>query len=139
MTRFFLIIVLLASAGSARSDQSEQNCALAAPPLEAAINTSQSLYFFVYPRTLGDTYTGCQTMWDEKSRKLWVAQFVEGRLVELVVNWPARPRRCEYKDGTIVSGDAKVCLSFETMLRDGIRSIPGTLDPTVPASRDPSR
>jgi hypothetical protein len=139
MTRFLLIVLLVTAAGSARSDQAEQNCALAAPPLEAAINTNHALYFFIYPRTLGATYTGCQTMWDEKSRKLWVARFVDGRPVEFVINWPARQRRCEYKDGAIVSGDAKVCLSFETLLRDGIRSIPKTLEPAVPANRDPRR
>lgn len=114
------------------------NCSLNNPPKESAVNTNHGQFYFIYPRDLPPHYTGCQTMWDEKGRKVLLLEFEAGEPLKIIFTDPDRhtSTQCIYRGGTLTKGDKDECLQADEA-RQGIRSIPKKDEPRVPSDRDP--
>src|SRR5262249_33729199 len=60
----------------------QENCQLPSPPRQAASDGNHGLFFFVYPRAVDGSYSGCQTMWDEKGVQVIVLTFEQGSVIK---------------------------------------------------------
>src|SRR5262245_58615571 len=61
-----------------------ENCDLKKQPAESSVSEGHGRYYLVFPRTLGSSYTGCQTEWDEDGVVWWVLKFDRGNLIEFL-------------------------------------------------------
>ena len=117
-----------------------QGCIPKAPPLEAAATMNHGQFLFFHPKSIGKTYTGYQTMWDEKGHPLFVLSFESGKLVKYeATNREAINGKdvCKYRGERLISGPAEACPDYQD-LQAGFRSVKGD-DLPVPVERDPRR
>ena len=136
--RAFAVIGALAlpSGAACASD----NCHLLKPPPDSAVTGIHGGFFFVFPRTIENNYSGCQIQWDEHGNIWWVLRFERGKLVVL----DARPQgvesgfTCTYKNEVPVGSDTKNCPEYEAV-KTGVVTLPKNLEPMVPVDRDPRR
>jgi hypothetical protein len=125
---------------AAGSAVAEESCALRSPPSGAAVNTNHGQFFFIFPRAMDIKYTGCQTMWDEKGRKILTIRFLNGEPIKATFTDPDRgsSSECAYNHGVLISGSKEDCLTAENM-KAGLPSIPKSDEPIIPLERDPRR
>jgi len=139
MQKRFLGVVLLALATSTHAGE---NCDFPKPPKASAINLNHGELFFVYPRDVASSYSGCQTMWDEHGQIWFVLRFDNGRLEEYTGTIPAQSNvrvHCVYRDSAMVPAESGTdCPSFDR-LKSGIPSIRQDLEPQIPPERDPRK
>jgi len=116
------------------------NCDLRRPPPDAAVNVNHGQFLFIYPRSIAEGYTGCQTMWDERGRKYWVVEFESGKPRAMTINEakPAKAIKCSYRGEELTEGPRDACVDFKPLAK-GIPSIPKKDEPRVPKGRDPRR
>lgn len=116
----------------------DAHCAEVRPPEEAAVNLSHGTYLFVHPKTLGEAYSGCQTMWNEQGKIIFVLSFQSGKLMRMRA-WEnagaSKPLECLYRDRALVKGDPDACPDYEA-LAGGFRTV-GAEALEVPENRDP--
>jgi hypothetical protein len=95
-------------------------------------------YFFIFPRQVTGSYTGCQTMWDEHAATWLVLTFKDGDLTDLVATNPQASEPdmiCHYRDHQlIVSGSSKQCDRFG---RNALGPVEQKDEPQLPPNRDP--
>jgi hypothetical protein len=118
----------------------QSTCSLEKPPTDAAVNENHGSFFFVYPRTVDITlFTGCQIMWDELGRQVFILHFSAGVLTEYSsTDYSATSKviLCRYKRGHLVHGDSSDCAGFEAVKR-GVSNASTEQEPPVPRDRDP--
>ena len=137
--------VVIALAIGCAAQTSQQNleqgkaCGLTAPPKESAVSTNHGFYYFVFPRTLPMSYTGCQIMWGEDGRRVFLLRFTNGEM-ERFESYPLDVnetlRTCKYGGGKLTSEASTDCPPYEAF-KNGIRTFSSTSEPRVPAQRDP--
>lgn len=118
-----------------------ENCSLESPPRTAGVTGSHGFFYFVYPRSIPNNYSGCQIMWDEHGGKWFVLNFSNGDVVKYEGMDPGIPSEqilCLYKNKKLQSGDGAVCPAFEA-INGGIRVLPQADEFIVPKARDPRR
>jgi hypothetical protein len=122
-----------------RSAPAQSTCSLEKPPTDAAVNENHGSFFFVYPRTVDITsFTGCQIMWDEVARQVFILHFSAGVLTEYSsTDYSATSKRilCRYKRGHLVHGNSSDCPGFEAVKR-GVLNVSAEEEPPVPRDRD---
>ena len=135
-----IAIFVAALTNPLRMAMAADNCQLTVPPLESAVLENHALFFFVFPRTLGADYTGCQIIWDEKGAKMWSTKFDHGRTVEFdSENWNGETGfSCLYVDSKLASGDPKRCPEYDR-IKEPLVTGPREEDLPVPPERDPRR
>lgn len=96
------------------------NCALAAPPADAGVDSSMGQRIKVYPRNpdIGPSYAGCQTLWAEDGdgwSTITIAHYAGGH-----VAWIESPQEahdamaeCRVEDGRVVRGDPALCAQLD--------------------------
>jgi hypothetical protein len=133
-----LLISLLIMSDAAFA--SGANCDLAFPPREAGTNANHGVIYYVFPRKLDVEYSGCQTMWDEKGRKVWIVEFKEGDpIVSMVINAEDATRElCSYRAGKLVGKNRDDCPDYE-WLKQGLPTVRQGTEPDIPRDRDPRR
>lgn len=106
LSSFLLVGGLTACDGATYSSA---NCDLKDIPDDAREISSHGLSYFVYPTSVQEGYTGCQTIWLEDGTKLGSAEFVGGDLRGFSGKEPKQSElmECRYKKGKLVSGSAK--------------------------------
>jgi|SRR5471030_653932 len=86
MTRALAGLVLLfIVCGFSRPALAHESCK-GNPPSQAAITEDHGYFFFIYPRVIIHSFTGCQTMWDEKGNRLFVLTFESGSLTHALIH-----------------------------------------------------
>jgi len=119
----------------------QENCQLKIPPRQAASTGNHGLFYFVYPRVVNASYSGCQTMWDEKGTKVIVLTFEQGRVIKFEATDPSSPSvkySCRYEHGKLASKQSKDCPEYDSV-KDDLGPLPQSDDPIVPSERDPRR
>jgi hypothetical protein len=138
------VLVSLIIAGTmtyhSASAEEDSSCDLVKIPKSAAATEGHGLFFFVFPRQVSPTYTGCQTMWDEHGGKWFELKFKNGGLTKYVASDPRTPgsgTSCAYNGKALVPQLSKgECPTYDTVKR-GMGPIPSWQEPPVPTSRDP--
>jgi hypothetical protein len=100
-----------------------QNCDLLDPPSNAGEDSNAGLTMRIYPRArdIGSTYNGCQLSWAQNGDH-WI-------MISAVVIKEGDPERiwspvganqerfsCRYKNGQVVSGEARSCASAKSLI-----------------------
>jgi hypothetical protein len=131
---FFLIVFTPLS-------NAQDSCALDLPPHHSAINQNHGFFLFIFPREIGPSFSGCQTMWDERGKKLFVLTFKKGNLIRYEMNDPSdssKKETCIYKQGNLVRGNSEECPQYEDV-KNGFRTLSGANEPFVPPEKDPRK
>ena len=118
-----------------------ETCKAKVPPRQAAVTENHGTFFFVYPGALGPTYSGCQTMWDEKGIPWFVLTFEKGKLVRyesMDSSKEGGKQICKYKSGKVVKNSSEECPEYDDV-KDGLLTIPEADSPVVPPERDPRK
>jgi hypothetical protein len=113
-------------------------CTITRPPQDAGVNSNHGLYFFVYPRTVPDNFTGCQTMWDENGSVWMKLSMMAGEIRTLKLRVPSDPpeeSECTYSAGKLVSGPVDSCPDAGQLKR-GLLPFGGIEEAGVPSDRD---
>ena len=136
------IAVLFSVFASSAFAHMPKTCELTAPPRQA-ISTGENhgMFYFVYPRVLGPTFTGCQTIWDEKGRPWFILTFKHGKLIRSESrDWSKQGHKeiCKYIRGRIAKNSPEECMDYDRV-KDGHRHIPEVDIQVVPPERDPRR
>lgn len=87
------------------------------------------------------SYSGCQTMWDEKGNQVFVLTFEQGNVIKFESNDPSdasSKQSCRYEHGKLARNESKDCLDYGRV-KDGFGPLPNSDDPIVPPERDPRR
>ena len=140
-TGTFVLGLVLFAWGFPAFASARENCQLKMPPRQAAVEANHGFFFFVHPRSLNVTYSGCQTMWDEKGNQWFVLTFEQGSVIKYESNDPSGvsgKRSCRYEHGKLARNDSKDCPDYDDV-KNGFRTLPDSDDPTVPPERDPRR
>lgn len=135
------LVSLLLVAASPLMANAHENCEIKIPPRGAGITASHGTFFFAYPPAVGTTYSGCQTLWDEKGNKWMVLQFEKGRLVQYKENEPTREsggQTCRYEQMRLALNQNNECPAYEDV-SSGLRTMSKSDEPVVPPERDPRR
>jgi hypothetical protein len=123
----------------------EADCDLERPPRDSGIEANSGIdasngrLMFIYPRRVADSYSGCQSMWDESGVKILSLRFRQGELIESRFSGapPAVPPLvCTYEKGMLAPGSPAECAASITST-GGFRSFPEGEEPVVPPERDP--
>jgi hypothetical protein len=134
------VIVMGTVTWQSASAEEGAGCDLVRIPRSAAATEMHGEFFFVFPRQVSPSYTGCQTMWDEHGATWFVLTFKNGRLIRYVDSDPRTPGSgvsCVYAGQALVQRLSKGdCSTYETVKR-GLGPITPSLEPPVPKSRDP--
>jgi hypothetical protein len=131
----FALAAMLVAASAFAVD----SCKLPRPPEESGIHKSDGLYYFVFPRVIAPSFTGCQTMWDEKGRKVFVLEFESGEPSRFrLPNSPGASAglTCRYQGEKAAADNPEHCPAFDEV-KDGIRSVADGEVPPPPGDRDP--
>lgn len=137
-----LSLLLLSGIGFSSEGLAAGSCSLEKPPTDAAVSGNHGTYFFVYPRHVAPNYSGCQTMWDELGRKVYVYYFQEGQLMNYSLfdyaDSPAAPiiKLCKYRGQSLDPESPKDCSSYESV-KHGLLNVEPEDEPPVPRDRDP--
>jgi len=137
----FVLGLALGAWGFPALASAQENCQLKVPPRQAAVEANHGFFFFVHPRSLNATYSGCQIMWDEKGTQVFVLTFEQGSVIKFESNDPSdasRKQSCRYEHGQLARNEPKDCLDYGR-IKDGIRTLPSSDEPIVPLERDPRR
>ena len=119
----------------------QENCQLKMPPRQAAVEANHGFFFFVHPRSLNATYSGCQIMSDEKGNQGFVLTFEQGSLIKFESNDPSGvsgKRSCRYEHVKLARNGSRGCPDYDDV-KNGFRTLPNGDDPIVPPERDPRR
>jgi hypothetical protein len=119
----------------------DNTCSPDGPPPDAAVSANHGSFFFVYPRAVSRSYSGCQTMWDELGRKIFVFRFTEGVLQEYsLMDYSgaggSKPMVCKYAKKRLGADSPKDCSPYEDA-KSGLLNVAPEDEPPVPADRDP--
>ncbi|WP_377153116.1 hypothetical protein ACFJIX_17350 [Roseateles sp. UC29_93] len=116
------------------------NCSMVQVPTDAAVNMSHGAYLFIYPKTLGSAYSGCQMVWDEQGQIIFVLRFQAGKLARMQAReeeGASRRLECRYRNEALLRGESEDCPDYEA-LATGFHTVSAdTLK--VPNERDPRR
>ncbi len=137
--RFSSILLMILSGCSSLPSFGADTCSLDGPPPDAAVSANHGSFFFVYPRTVARSYSGCQTMWDELGRKVFVFRFTEGVLHEYSLteySGGSKPMVCKYLEQRLSADSSKDCSAYEDV-KTGLLNVAPEDEPVVPESRDP--
>ena len=140
MLRFFVCtIVSLLGIALPQLSLAADSCAINKPPHDAAISGNHGSYFFVYPRHVSPSYSGCQIMWDELGRKVLVFRFREGKLLTYssidYSEAPPTTKSCSYRNGSPTPGVTPDCPPYDS-IKDGLLNVDPADEPPVPKERD---
>ncbi|WP_157201430.1 hypothetical protein [Massilia sp. Root418] len=111
------------------------------PSDRAAVIEDHGYFFFIYPRTISANFSGCQTMWDENGKQLFVLTFEQGNLISYESNDPSgkeKNQTCLYKHGKLAQHGPTDCPDYGDV-KKGLQSLPQSDEPIVPAERDPRK
>jgi hypothetical protein len=124
----------------ASTAHSKESCALAAPPRAAAVNVAHGEFLFIYPRGIGENYSGCQTMWNQRGSAVFVLRFEQGMLAsyqEFTKSSHKATLSCKYSGAALKTRSSK-CPAYEDV-QAGFRTMPEAAEPRVPTDVDPRR
>jgi len=128
-----LIIVLsICSAAYAQS-----NCDLKRPSKTADVDVDDGVRLFLYPGTIGKSYSGCQTMWSEHNEKVLVFTYEQGLLKQFVQYGNGQPvLTCIYEKEKSLTSNSSECPEYEQIARV-FRHHKSFETIKVPPNRDP--
>lgn len=112
-------------------------CNLKKPPEDSYPVEWRDSYIFSYPRIVTDYFSGCQTVWDEQGKKLWVTRFKNSE--PIAQEWYNKDETsvfCEIKDKGYIKEGAN-CFDADSIRRGMKALLPTKPDPKVPIERDP--
>lgn len=138
LKRLALISVLMFAACAGTSSFADSSCALALPPLDAAVSGNHGQYLFVFPRKVTASFSGCQTMWDEQGRKVFVMRFSDGTLNEYSYTDFARgpiTTVCKYEKERLSASSPAECSNYKDV-KGGLLNVAPEDEPPVPRERD---
>src|SRR5258708_1311678 len=110
-----LLVLFLFSACSSAPTYAEAPRSLKGPPADAAVSANHGSFFFVYPQEVGARYTGCQTMWDELGRPVFVFRFMQGTLMKYSLadySGGSKLKVCKYEHENLTHLSSKGCASY---------------------------
>src|SRR5215475_14243766 len=121
---FFLLCLLLFAACWGKPTFAQTACSLNWPPADAAVSGNHGEYVFIYPRKVAAGYTGCQIMWDELGRKVFVYKFVKGMVREESLtlysdSGKSESEICKYEGEHLSAISPKDCSAYED-IKDGL-------------------
>lgn len=116
------------------------NCDLVYPPRESGTNANHGVIYYVFPRKLVAEYSGCQTMWDEKGRKVWIVEFKDGEPTDSTMINPddSTESHCTFRGGKVVGKNQNDCPEYGWLKR-GLPTVRAGTEPHIPPDRDPRR
>lgn len=132
----FVSILLLC--GCAASINAQESCDLKTPPRQAGVDKNHGSFFFIYPRTVSTSYSGCQIMWDEKGTKWFILTFEKGNLTTFDGDDPldaSQKKLCKYENGSLITHQQNKCPEYNAV-KNGILVLPADEEPIVPLDRD---
>jgi len=117
-------------------------CELERPPRAATATGVHGQYIFIYPNSIPERFSGCQTVWTETGHKWLVYRFQNGVLEQLTVDYPKSNRAqnrnvdCYYSNGKTLDRTNDECVMEE--ISPGFPHIDTTVpEPEPPPDRDP--
>lgn len=132
----------MAQAKPSAIPKGRENCALPAPPKDAVVEPVHSMFVFVYPKTMSDNYTGCQTFWIESGDKMFSTYFDNGiPVIHETYRQGRLLKSCEIKENEgIEDKDGFACPSRSSEINTAKAYSNYSLsDIKVPPNRDPRR
>ena len=139
-TLWLMILITASVAWRSPAGASQNGCDLNKPPKDSAATEDHGVYFFIYPRSLPASYTGCQTMWDEHDQKWFALVFDKGELTNLAVANPNKAEplsNCSYLNRNLIAADSAPGCPPYGMIGHGLGPIKADEEPKVPPDRDP--
>ncbi len=136
MKIFFMLLSFVCTTSTAGTV-----CELNLPTKKAGINANHGYFYFIEPRIVPPTYTGCQIMWDEKGKKKYVLNFSKGQLKqfeEYEQSSRAIKVTCVFTGGRATRRNSKNCPSDQD-LKNGFFVLSDELILEVPEEKDPRR
>jgi len=134
-TRFMVLLLLLVGWFSPSESHAQDNCALEGPPKDAAVSENHGLFLFVFPTMIGPSYTGCQTIWDERGNAQTIRTYSKGMLVKFEMHVGSEGMVCLYDNGQPAQSNIEMCPVYSDAVRNAtIYSRPTKL--IVPPERD---
>lgn len=133
------LIFCAALAGQTRA--AGDSCRLAYPPRDAAVSGDHGSYYFVFPRHVSSDYSGCQIMWDEQGRQVFIFRFLKGKLTQYSMVDHAVPKTtklCKYDGQSLAAGSSSECPTFDSV-KGGLPNVEPEDEPKIPKDRDPRR
>jgi hypothetical protein len=137
-------VTLFSVLASSAFASAPETCKLTAPPRQAISISNHGMFYFVYPRVLEPTFSGCQTIWDEKGRPWFVSTFKHGTLIRYESrDWSKHGRKelCKYMSGRLTKNSPQKCPDYEDVKGGVHRHIPpeDEIITVVPPERDPRK
>lgn len=135
-SRFLFVLTFFLLSCSEHPRSSNDSCRLPSPPKSAGVNSNHGMFFYIFPRNIDPKFTGCQTLWDEKGNKHWIAHYENGIPYQLTISPSSNDKEtCLYKDETLFFGDKESCLEYSGLV-NGFPIIPKAHEPDIPKNRD---
>jgi hypothetical protein len=134
-----LVVMTLLGCFLWRNSRAADSCALEKPPHDAAVSGNHGSYYFVYPRHVTPTFTGCQTMWDEMGRKVYVYRFLNGELIRYsLTDYASSSAKiiCKYRNRSLTADSPPECSAYDSV-KGGLLNVELADEPPVPKERDP--
>jgi hypothetical protein len=122
-----------------RNSVAADSCSLVKPPHDAAVSGNHGSYYFAYPRHVTATFTGCQMLWDELGRKVYVYRFRNGELVGYTLTDYANGSSkiiCKYRNRSLTADSQPECSAYDSV-KNGLLNVELEDEPPVPKERDP--
>ncbi|MGJ7497860.1 hypothetical protein ACSFA8_22650 [Variovorax sp. RT4R15] len=135
-----LLLGACCAIGIAATAHAGENCALVAPPRAAAVNADHGSFLFVFPRNVEASYSGCQTMWNERGATVFVLKFERGVLASYQEFEEPRKKAtltCKYSGHALKTRSDK-CPAYEDV-GAGFRTLPEADEPRIPVEGDPRK
>jgi hypothetical protein len=134
-----LVMIILLGCISWRNSVAADSCSLVKPPHDAAVSGNHGSYYFAYPRHITATFTGCQTLWDELGRKVYVYRFRNGELIRYSLTDYANDSSnivCKYRNRSLTADSPPECSAYDSV-KSGLLNVELADEPPVPKERDP--
>ena len=136
LRKWYLLLLVAAAMPSAAL--AENTCSLSQPPLNAAVTAVHGYFYFVYPQSISEAYSGCQTMWDETGRTVIVLRFERGTLTKATQTDPSNDSSkevCSYRKGALRAGSSSDCPEYDAV-KKGVQHLGLPEGVVVPRDRD---
>ena len=140
MKQLFVMLLSLFFASSVFAS-SLPNCDESFPPRAAAITADHGFFFYVFPRDINASYSGCQTMWDEKGNVWFVLTFQLGSLTQYTEKSSEngrQPLNCQYRKEGLIPNSSNNCPEYGS-IKNGFKTIDKHDEPLIPQGRDPRK
>ena len=136
-----LMVLLSLSLPKDASASPKMTCVPGTPPKSSGVTETDGQFFFVFPRGIVASFSGCQTMWNEKGEIIFMLKFQKGLLVQYSRDFSisrAPSLVCKYRNKNLWQSTQSDCPEYSS-IENGFQTIDKPHEPVIPQARDPRK